>query len=157
MIWVLSMFLAFGVAAVWLSIIDVREHRLPNRGTLVLLLVLIVFAVLAAWSLSDFQALWRSIAAAAVLFAVYLVLNVVYPAGLGMGDVKLAPSVGLALGWVSWSAVWWGSVFAVFSMGLLSLVLLMTRKASMKTALPFGPFMFLGAFIGLAVTVFHVL
>ena len=149
MAWLIPALLVFAGASVWLSVIDVREHRLPNRLTLPLIPVMVGLLVLASWGAHDWSALWRALIAGAVLFAVYLVLNLVYPAGLGMGDVKLAPSVGALLGWCSWSAVLWGSLFAVFAMGLLSLALIITKKATMKTALPFGPFMFAGAWIAL--------
>lgn len=146
----------FAIASVWLSVIDIREHRLPNRGTLALLPALLALFALAAWALGDFAPFWRAVIAAVVLFVIYLILNLVYPAGMGMGDVKLAPSIGVALGWWSWGTVWWGSAFAVLTMGVLSLVLLVTRKASMKTALPFGPFMFLGAWIGIFLTLLNI-
>lgn len=149
MLWLLPALVVFAVASVWLSVVDVREHRLPNQVTLPLLPVLIALLALASLGTGEFSSLWRALLAAAVLFVVYFVLNLVYPAGLGMGDVKLAPSIGAMLGWLSWSAVLWGSLFALFSMGVLSLVLIVLRRATMKTALPFGPFMFAGAWIAI--------
>jgi leader peptidase (prepilin peptidase)/N-methyltransferase len=88
----------------------------------------------------------RALIAAAVLGAVYFVLFLINPAGMGFGDVKLAPTLGLALGWYGWPAVFLGT-FAGFLLGAVTgLVLLLARRANRKTPIPFGPFMLLGAF-----------
>ena len=47
----------------------------------------------------------RGLTAAAVLGAVYCVLFLINPAGMGFGDVKLAPTLGFVLGWYGWGAV----------------------------------------------------
>ncbi|MCU1404731.1 MAG: peptidase domain protein, partial [Glaciihabitans sp.] len=66
------------------------------------------------------------------------------------GDVKLAGIVGLALGWVGWGALLVGA-FAAFLVGaVLGLLLIAFRRGGRKTAIPFGPFMLLGAAIGVA-------
>ena len=71
-------------------------------------------------------------------------LFLVNPAGMGFGDVKLAPTLGLALGWYGWPTVFTGT-FAGFTLGALTgLVLLATRRADRKTPIPFGPFMLIG-------------
>jgi leader peptidase (prepilin peptidase)/N-methyltransferase len=94
----------------------------------------------------------RALIAAAALGVLYLVLFFVNPAGMGFGDVKLAPTLGLALGWYGWPTVFLGT-FAGFLLGALTgLVLLVTRRANRKTPIPFGPFMLLGAYGALLLT-----
>jgi leader peptidase (prepilin peptidase)/N-methyltransferase len=70
---------------------------------------------------------------------------VVAPGGIGFGDVKLAGVVGGMTAAVSWGAFLTGA-FGGFLLGAIAGVLLMLgRRASRKTAVPFGPFMLLGA------------
>ena len=79
----------------------------------------------------------------------YFVLAWCAPTSLGLGDVKLSLVLGLALGWFGWQAVFFGVlggflVFAIAALGLLA-----TRRTTMQSDLPFGPWMILGAAIGL--------
>jgi leader peptidase (prepilin peptidase)/N-methyltransferase len=77
-----------------------------------------------------------------VLYVFYWVLALW---GMGGGDVKLAPLLGLYLGWLGWSSVAIGA-FAGFLLGGVVGVLLMTlRGAGRKTRVPFGPMMLAGA------------
>lgn len=86
----------------------------------------------------------RALIAAGVLGAVYFLLFFANPAGMGFGDVKLAPTLGLALGWYGWPAVFLGT-FAGFLLGALAGIgLLLARRATRRTPIPFGPFMLLG-------------
>lgn len=130
--------LACGAA---LTIIDLKVHRLPDILTLPAsagTLLLLGGAALAG----EPGSFWRALAAAAVVTAVYLVL---VAAGMGMGDVKLAPAVGALLGWSSWTAVLWGA-FAGFALGAVAgLALILTGQASMKSHVAFGPYMIIGA------------
>jgi leader peptidase (prepilin peptidase)/N-methyltransferase len=83
----------------------------------------------------------------ALLFGFYLVLALVYPAGMGLGDVKLAGLLGLYLGWLGWAAVAVGAFTAFLIGGLVGVSLLATGRAGRKTAVPFGPAMLSGALL----------
>ncbi|MDX6351258.1 MAG: leader peptidase (prepilin peptidase) / N-methyltransferase [Streptomyces sp.] len=90
----------------------------------------------------------RALLGGAALLALYFLLHLINPAGMGFGDVKLAPALGMALGWYGWGAVLAGT-FAGFALGAVAgLTLLALRRADRKTAIPFGPFMLLGALGG---------
>ncbi|MBH5336743.1 prepilin peptidase [Streptomyces pactum] len=90
----------------------------------------------------------RALLGGAVLGGGYLLLFVISPTGIGFGDVKLAPTLGVALGWYGWDVLFLGA----FAGPLLGAVhggwLVLTRRAGRKTALPFGPFMLAGAGAG---------
>jgi leader peptidase (prepilin peptidase) / N-methyltransferase len=76
------------------------------------------------------------------------VLALVSPSGMGLGDVKLAPTLGLALGWLSWGAVAVG-VFAGFLLGgLAGLAAILVLGLTRKSLLPFGPWLVTGAILG---------
>ncbi|GAA2969259.1 hypothetical protein GCM10010519_00480 [Streptomyces lactacystinicus] len=132
--------LACGAA---LTVIDLKVHRLPDILTLPAsagTLLLLGGAALAG----EPGSIWRALTAAAAVTAVYLVLVV---AGMGMGDVKLAPAVGVLLGWSSWTSVLWGT-FAGFALAAVAgLALILTGRASTKSRLAFGPYMVAGAVV----------
>ena len=85
----------------------------------------------------------------ALLFAFYFVLVLVYPSGMGFGDVKLAGVLGLYLGWVSWGAVVLGTFTAFLIGAVVGIVVMLAGKGGRKTKIPFGPFMFVGAGLAL--------
>ena len=79
--------------------------------------------------------------------ALYLVLALIHPAGMGFGDVKLAGVLGAALGYLSYLALVIGA-FVGFVLGaVLGLALILSRRGSRKSAIPFGPFMIAGALL----------
>jgi leader peptidase (prepilin peptidase)/N-methyltransferase len=134
-----------------LARVDLLVFRLPDVLTLPALGVTAALLGVAAL-LPHHQGSWlRALIAAAVLGALYFVLFFVNPAGMGFGDVKLAPTLGLALGWYGGPAVFTGT-FAGFALGAVTgLILIATRRANRKTPIPFGPFMLLGALVGVGV------
>jgi leader peptidase (prepilin peptidase)/N-methyltransferase len=133
-----SYFAAIGIA---LALIDVDCHRLPNAVILPSYPVLaILLTVSAAWQ-HDWPALLRAGLGAAALFGFYLVVRSVYPAGMGLGDVRLAGLLGGLLAYLSWSALVIGA-FGGFLLGAVAGVAVITSgRGTPKTALPFGPFM----------------
>jgi leader peptidase (prepilin peptidase)/N-methyltransferase len=68
---------------------------------------------------------------------------------MGMGDVKLAGVLGLFLGWLGWDALAVGALAAFILGGLFGVALIVARRARSKTAIPFGPWMLVGAWIGI--------
>ncbi len=90
-----------------------------------------------------------ALAGGAILFTLYLVIVLAYPRGMGLGDVKLAGVIGLYLGWLGWGQLAVGA-FSAFLLGAsFSLVLVAARRANRRTAIPFGPFMLAGAWVGM--------
>jgi leader peptidase (prepilin peptidase) / N-methyltransferase len=150
--WQLPAFLFLVAAGVLLAAVDLRHRLLPNRvvlptfaaGTVLLFLPTLLDG---AWA-----ALLRVILGAAVLFAVFLVLALVSPGGLGMGDVKLAAVVGLYLGWLGWGAVALGAVAGFVVQAVVAVGLLATRRIGLRGELPFGPAMLAGAALAIGWT-----
>jgi leader peptidase (prepilin peptidase)/N-methyltransferase len=87
-------------------------------------------------------------AGAGILFLFYFVLAMISPRGMGMGDVKLAGVLGLFLGALGWGQLAVGAGAAFVLGGLFSIILLITRRAGRKSGIPFGPWMLLGAWVG---------
>jgi leader peptidase (prepilin peptidase)/N-methyltransferase len=147
--WQLPAFLYLAGVAVLLVVIDVQHRLLPDRVVLPSIAIGAVLLTLAALLDDSWPALLRAVLGAVVLFLVFLVLALISPSGLGMGDVKLAALLGLYLGWLGWGAVALGAVAAFVVQALLALVLLLSRRIGLRGELPFGPALLLGA--GLAI------
>ncbi|MEB0267998.1 A24 family peptidase, partial [Cryobacterium sp. 10I5] len=67
---------------------------------------------------------------------------------MGLGDVKLAGVIGLFLGWLGWSTLVVGAFAAFLVGGVYGIFMLVTKRASRGSGIPFGPWMFIGAWIG---------
>ncbi|MET9665644.1 A24 family peptidase [Streptomyces sp. NPDC006475] len=135
--------------AVLLAVVDLRVHRLPDQLTLPLAaaaaLLLGPVALLPGHAGSWATALLGGL----VLGGAYFVLFVIHPNGMGFGDVKLALSLGVVLGWYGWTVLFAGA-FAGFLFGsLYGVVLMALGRAGRRSAIPFGPFMMAGALLGL--------
>lgn len=75
----------------------------------------------------------------------YLLLMVVSPSGMSLGDVKLAASLGTLLAWFSWRLLLAGGFAGFLLGGVFAAALLASRRAGRKQPIPFGPFMIAGA------------
>lgn len=144
----LAVLLYIAAAGIALAAIDLELHRLPNAIVLPSYPVVVLLLAAASWATGDWWALGRAGIGVVALFGFYLLLVMAYPAGMGWGDVKLAGVLGAVLGYVGWSALVVGA-FAGFVFGALVAVgVILARRGTGKTALPFGPFMLLGLAAG---------
>ncbi len=148
---VLPAYLYLAFAGVALVMIDLAVHRLPDRLTLPSYLVVAALLVLAAFAQDDWWALARAAVGAVLLYGGYYLLAVALPGAMGFGDVKLAGVLGAVLGWAGWIPLLVGACLGFLYGGLVSLGLLVTRQATRKTRVPFGPFMVAGALTALLV------
>jgi leader peptidase (prepilin peptidase)/N-methyltransferase len=142
-------FLYLGAISVALSAIDIDVHKLPNR--IVLPSYIVGAALLSAAALvgGDLVALGRTAAGAGILVAFYLILAIAKPGGMGMGDVKLAGVLGLYLGYLGWGQLVVGAMGAFLVGGIFGIAVLIARRGKGGRAIPFGPWMFAGAWIGI--------
>ena len=145
----LPAFLVFAAAAVVLGTVDVIEKRLPDAVVLPALVTTALLLAIAAAITGDWGSLLGAVLGAVALFALYFLLALISPSGIGMGDVKLAALVGLVLGSAGWG-VWVSGALAGFVVGgLVSIVALLLRRVTLRGSLPFGPSMLAGAYIAL--------
>jgi leader peptidase (prepilin peptidase)/N-methyltransferase len=139
------------LCAVALAFIDAAIRRLPDpltgaafAGTLGLLAV-------AALTGGHPGQLGRAAIAAAALCGFYLALFVIRPSGMGLGDVKLAAGVGVALGWLGWQAVVAGTFLTFALAAVYGIALLLLHRANRTSQLPLGPFIVLGTLAAIAI------
>ena len=128
------------VTLVVISKHDLERHIIPNR-----IVVPAWIAVLFAHLILHPQHWVEWLVASFGAGAFFLVVQLVYPAGLGMGDVKLALLLGAALGWAVIAALLIGTLLAA---GLVSAGLLVAHgAAARKRTIPLGPFLAGGAIV----------
>lgn len=152
----------FAAITIALTVIDIEHQRLPDRivlPSLVVILVLLagatVLMALSGDASRTFEAwgwtqLIQTFGGAAALFALYFLIALIYPAGMGGGDVKLAPIIGAMLGFFGgWGALIVGAFAGFLLGGLWGIALMIAKRAGRKSAIPFGPFMLAGAWIGI--------
>ncbi|MGO4301098.1 prepilin peptidase [Leifsonia sp. RAF41] len=142
-------FLYLTAITIALALIDLDTHRLPNTIVLPSYVVGLVLLGAAALVAGDPMALLRAVIGAAALYVFYLILALVYPGGMGFGDVKLAGALGLFLGYLGWAPLVVGAFAAFLLGGLFALVLVVTRRAGRGSGIPFGPWMLAGAWLGI--------
>ncbi|MGW2415209.1 prepilin peptidase [Streptomyces tubercidicus] len=135
--------------AVLLAAVDRRVRRLPDVLTLPLAAAGAVLLGLGGWLTGETAAWRRALLGGLLLGAFYLVLYLANPRGIGLGDVKLAVGLGIALGWYGWRTLVTGGAAGVLIGALYGAGLLLVRRGARDTAMPLGPFMIIGAFCGL--------
>ncbi|KAA9110954.1 prepilin peptidase [Microbacterium rhizomatis] len=150
---VIFAFAVFAVLGVVLAVIDIRTHRLPNRLVLPGYPVAIALFTTACVAGAPWLSLLRAVIAMGALFGFYLGLRLLSRSGLGGGDVKLAGLIGLHLGWLGWAELAIGAVAAFVLGGLYAVSLLTVGRADRRTRVAFGPWMLVGAWIGILLSV----
>ncbi|PYG02110.1 leader peptidase (prepilin peptidase) / N-methyltransferase [Georgenia satyanarayanai] len=145
--------LLLAVAGVLLATEDLASHRLPNAVLAPTAVALALLLVVASLATGEWDALLRAVLAAVASGVGYLLLALLRPAGLGMGDVKLGALLGAWLGWLGWGAAVLGVLAGFVLGGVAGLVLLLAGRATRTTAIAFGPWMLLGAAVAGGVTV----
>ena len=133
-----------------MSYVDIREHRLPDWLTYSAFVGAAVLLAAAALLDDAWGGYGRAWLGALALTVGYVVLALLRPGELGLGDVKLAASLGLLLGWIGWEHVVLGAFAGFLLGGVLSLALLAAGRVTRRSHIPFGPFMLGGAFITVA-------
>jgi leader peptidase (prepilin peptidase)/N-methyltransferase len=134
--------LALVLLLVPITLIDLDYQIIPNKLTLIGAIAAV--ALVLATRSSDIA---EHLIAAAAAGGFLLVAALVYPAGMGMGDVKLAGMLGLFLG----RAVGPAMMCALFTGSVVGIAIMVVKgaKEGRKTRIPFGPWLAVGGLVGL--------
>jgi leader peptidase (prepilin peptidase) / N-methyltransferase len=128
-----------------LGAVDVRCRRLPNPLVAALAAVTVLPIGLFLLFIGDYGRAGRGASVAVLCFVAYGIM------GVGMGDAKLAATLGFVLGVAGWPAVAIGVIAAHMINGVIAIGQLVTGRATRKSTLPFGPALLAGALIAVIV------
>lgn len=137
-----------GLAAVCvpLAAIDLLEQRMPARLLLPAYPTLALLFGLAAVVGHHGTAMLRALAGMALLFLFYLLIALAARDSVGAADIRLAGLLGLALAWRGWTTLVAGTILALLYASLTGATLIILRRASRHTPIPFGPALIAGTF-----------
>ena len=147
-------------------ITDIRSQIIPNKLNLAFFVCASAAVSAVAAARGDTASIARACAAAALLFGAFWLLHAVSKQGLGGGDVKLAPSLGLVLGFFSWQAVLTAILLAFLLNGLAAVIVVAVnflkphsrsssqpqppaKSPSQTQTLPFAPALAAGTLLAL--------
>lgn len=150
--WSLLFLVPLVPVCVALGVIDWQTRLLPTRVVLPSHAAAILVAVAVAFGTDQTGALVRALVAMLVVRSVFWVLWWFRSSGMGFGDVRLSALLGFALGYLGWAHVVIGTYasFVVFIIPGLAIAVLRRDRAFLKTRVPFGPAMIVGALLGIA-------
>lgn len=149
---VLPAYWVSAVVGVVLAVIDIRSRRLPYMFTAQMYAACLVCFGLAAVVTSDYTALVRSVIAGVVAFAGFLMLALSFAGQLALGDVVLAGSLAVSLGWLGWDRVALGLIAGLILSAIAGAVQIMRRRTGVRDTLPMGPALLAGWLVGVLVT-----
>ena len=149
----------FVVLLAAITVIDLRELRVPNKLTGPAALLALPLLLLSATSDWADLSIGRALLGALVYGAFYFVVWFIYPPGMGFGDVKLAPIIGAQVGLFGWVPLVRSLIFGHLVSGLVAVAIILVGLLSRgrmrwRTAFPFAPFMVIGAVGALALEAF---
>jgi leader peptidase (prepilin peptidase) / N-methyltransferase len=144
--------LVFTWSLIVATAIDLEHRIIPNRLTYRLPFVLLPLLIFAAWMDDAWLDLRRGVIAGIAIPLVMFLLSEVFrllrgQSGMGMGDVKLAVSIGLVVGYLG------GMELVVFAYGsiiaavVIAFALILTGRAKLASRIPFGPYLAVGAML----------
>lgn len=127
-----------------LSLIDLQHLILPRKIIYVsLAIVLAIFLIVAALD-NEWGKLLVAVACAVAWFLVFFLINAISPRALGFGDVRLAPLLGLSLGWLGVSYVIVGFFMANLIGAVIGIALVLTKRMERGQQIPYAIFLSMG-------------
>ena len=140
-------YLWFGAVGTVLAVIDIDCQRLPDRLTLTSYPAGVLLLAAATAAAGDPADLGRAVLAATATFTGFLLLALLSPDSLGLGDVKLAGLLGLFLGFLGWQRLVLGLVTGFMLGAVVAVGLLLGRRVGWHGEFAFGPALLVGALV----------
>jgi len=140
--------LILAVVGAVLGYIDTRTRYLPSAIIWPSYVLVGVALVIASAVSGEWVSLRRAAIAGVIGFGVFYLLWYVFPRGVGFGDVRLSGLLSMALGWLGWGELVTGLYGGFFLGAVIGVVLTLAKVFKRRQLFPFGPFMLVGALIG---------
>lgn len=124
-----------------IAFIDFKTMLIPNWSVFAVL-ILGIAVIFLNHDISWLERIIGFLTGGLILLIIYIVSG----GGIGMGDVKLMAAAGLYMGWkLTLCSLLMGSVIG----GIAGVIILISGRGKLKTAIPFGPFLVLGILISI--------
>lgn len=142
--WAVPAFLVLFAGLLALSVIDVERLLLPKAIVWPLSISVAALLVMAAAATGEWHDLLVGVVCSAAWFVVFYAMFSISPKLIGFGDVRLAPVLGLSLGWLGWRYVILGFFAANLIGAAIGVVLIASHKMSRRQQIPYGVFLAMG-------------
>lgn len=137
--------LAFLAGLLALALIDLEHLKLPKSIVYTTLYTVGVALITQATTTGQWHRLLVAVICSAAWFVLFLGLNLLSPRYLGFGDVRLAPVLGLELGWFGVRYVILGFFAANLIGSVIGVALIATKRLRRDQPVPYGVFLAMGA------------
>ena len=137
--------LVLACSGVWLAATDIRAHRLPGSVVRPLYPVTVLLLGAAAVLGDDPERLGWMLWGLLIMGGLFLALRLMHPAGMGLGDVRLAGVLGILTGFSSVTHTVVALAATFLLAGAFCAVLLLSGRAGPTSRIPLGPFMIVGS------------
>lgn len=147
---ILPLLLILASATIALTMIDFDTMTLPNVITYPIFILTALYLAALAFYASDWDSLISAGLGALVYFGFFFLMWLLTGGrGLGFGDVKLAPTLGAMIGWLTLNGTFVGIMGAFILGGIPAGIVMALGIIKKGTQIPFGPMLILGAWVGL--------
>jgi leader peptidase (prepilin peptidase) / N-methyltransferase len=136
------------VAQTW---IDLKTQRLPREITYTGIVLGGLALAIAAIVIDEPERVWMMALGAAIALVAMWLIYTFSRGGMGDGDVRLAPLLGMYLGWLNPGIVLPGLFFGFIAGAVVGVAMMAVDRAGRRSAVPFGPFLALGTVVGIFV------
>jgi leader peptidase (prepilin peptidase) / N-methyltransferase len=148
-LWEVPAFSVLAAGLITLSVVDLDCRRLPTpivygTGVVTGLLLVPAAGALGAWC-----NLGRAGIGAGVTFGAFVALSLIFPKGLGFGDVRLSAVCGGIVAWIGYGDLLLGLLISSGVGTIVASVALVRRKGG--TSIPFGPCLAVGTIVAIVI------
>ena len=142
-------FCVFAAGLTGLTVIDLKTQRLPREVSYTVMALGAPLLVIAAFIEDEPRRIYMAAIGAAIALAVMTTLYIASRGGLGDGDVRLSPLLGMYLGWLNPGLALVGLFYGFILGAVIGLAMMIVGKAGRRTQLPFGPFLAAGSIVAI--------
>ena len=127
------------------AVIDLKTKRLPREVSYIVMALGAPLLVIAALIEGESRRIYMALLGSVIALAVMGVLYAMSRGGLGEGDVRLSPLLGMYLGWLNPGLALVGLFYGFILGSVIGIMMMIMGRADRQTQLPFGPFLAAGS------------
>jgi leader peptidase (prepilin peptidase)/N-methyltransferase len=133
-----------------IAVVDWRTRYIPSWLVLPATAYAVVAGLVLWAAVGDRTDLVRGVVGLAVVRSFFWVMWFIRAAGMGFGDVRLAALLGFVLGYLGWGQLIFGVWIGFIAFGLPGILVSIAKRdlRLLRVPFPFGPFMLIGALVG---------